>query len=113
MAHKVSQARMLLGGDSSTPRDEIKAFGLLEQEAEALDSDAMWMLGLCYEFGMGTFKNLERAEELYGRAKQQGSTTAAFLIEQIANNGKEGRGCSTWNLNCLSAHVHGSWRIEA
>ena len=52
------------------------------------DAEAMWMLGLCYEYGRGCGQDLERAEELYGQSCDGGNAIGKFLSE----NGKGYRG---------------------
>ena len=54
---KTKLAWLMLSGDE---RDEDGAVVLLEERAKERDPEAMWMLGLCCEFGIGTEKNVER-----------------------------------------------------
>ena len=55
------------------------------------NADAMWMLGVCCEFGIGTEQDVHRAEQLFESAAQQGNTTAMLLTDKLKN--KNGRGC--------------------
>jgi len=53
----------LLGHGCETDADE--AVVLLTERVKDDDSEAMWLLGLCYEFGMGTEQDLDEADSLY------------------------------------------------
>ena len=57
----------------------------------------MWMLGLCYEYGMGCEQGLDKAEELYKQSCEGGSVIGKFLME----NGKESRGSGILKANGL------------
>ena len=53
---------------------------LLEQRVEAGDSEAMWMLGLCSSFKLGTKKG--RALDLFSQAKSLGNKTGEYLVSE-------------------------------
>ena len=44
------------------------------------DGEAMWMLGLCCEYGMGTEQDVQRAESLYLESLRSGSVVGDFLV---------------------------------
>ena len=46
-------------------RDPAGAVSILEEKAQSGHREAMWMLGLCCEYGMGTPEDKERALSLY------------------------------------------------
>ena len=84
-------------------RDADGAVVVLQQQVdEHRDAQAMWLFGLCCEFGMGTEQDTQRAEQLYWEAAQQGDETAQLLIGEL-NNWK-GRGCLDMDLSCEPPH---------
>ena len=91
------EARWLLEGSHGKARDAKAAVVLLEEKAKNNDSDAMWMLGVCCEFGMSTEQDVARAEQLYQQAAQQQNTTAQLLLDKLKN--WNGRGCTNMNLS--------------
>jgi len=64
---KIKLAMFKLSGQGGAEIDEKGAFKLLA-EAQNTDKEALWMLGLCYEFGLGTEQDCKRAEVIYKRA---------------------------------------------
>ena len=89
-------ARWMLEGSHGMTRDADAAVALLEEKVKDGDAEAMWMLGVCCEFGMGTEQNADRAEQLYLRGVVQGNATAELLAKKLKN--KNGRGCTQMNL---------------
>ena len=81
---------MLEGRDGVT-RDADRAVVLLEERTKDRDAQAMWLLGLCCEYGMGTEQDTQRAQQLYQQAAQQGNKTAQLLADNLLRNGR--RGC--------------------
>ena len=77
-------------------RDAEAAVALLEAKVKDGDAEAMWMLGVCCEFGMGTAQDAKRAEQLYKRGAKQGNETAELLADKLKN--KNGRGCTQMDL---------------
>ena len=75
---KTEVAWFLLAGHV-VDRDQEKAVSLLEERVAQDDPDAMWMLALCKEFGMGTEKDLEAANALVTRAREHKNVVAEFL----------------------------------
>ena len=55
----------MLEGSHRMARDADAAVALLEEKVKDGDAEAMWMLGVCCEFGMGMEQDVERAEQLY------------------------------------------------
>ena len=92
------RARWLLEGSHVMARDAGAAVALLEEEVKEWGTEAMWMLGLCCEFGIGTEQSVKRAEQLYKRGAEQGSRTAMLLADKLKN--KNGRGCTQMDLSC-------------
>ena len=54
-------------------RDADGAVVVLQQQVdEHHDAQAMWLLGLCCEYGLGTDQDTQRAEQLFQQAAQHG-----------------------------------------
>ena len=85
---KTKLARFKLSGRGGAEVDEDGAFVMLKECVKDKDSDAMWMLGLCYEYGMGCEQDVEEAEKLYKRSSDGGNAIGDFLV----GNGKDDRG---------------------
>ena len=83
-------------------RDADGAVVVLEERTKDRDAQAMWLLGLCCEYGMGTEQDTQRAEQLFQQAAQQGDETAKLLVGKL--NNKNGRGCLDMDLNCEQPH---------
>ena len=88
----------MLEGSHGMARNTKAAVAVLEERVKDGDAEAMWMLGVCCEFGMGTAQDAERAEQLYERAADKGNETAKLLTGKLKNN--NGRGCTEMNLGC-------------
>ena len=84
---KTKLALYLLSGFEGAEIDEDRAVVLLEERvAKDGDAEAMWMLGLCYEYGMGCEASVEEAEVLYKRCCDGGNAIGEFLIENGEGN---------------------------
>ena len=86
----------MLEGSHGVERDAEAAVALLEEKVKDGDAEAMWVLGVCCEFGMGTEQDVERAEQLYERGAKQKNATAKLLAYKLKN--KNGRGCTQMDL---------------
>ncbi len=77
--------------------DREGAVALLEERVKDRDYEAMWILGLCCEYGLGTEQDIERAEKLYVESCEGRNVVGWFLME----NGGSGRGSGVmkvWSL---------------
>ena len=84
---KTKLARYLLSGYGGVQIDEDRAFDILkERVAKGEDAEAMWMMGLCYEYGMGCETSEEEAETLYKRCCDGRNVIGAFLEENGEGN---------------------------
>ena len=73
-------------------RDADGAVVVLQQQVdEHHDAQAMWLLGLCCEYGMSTAQDTRRAEQLYQQAAQQGDETAKLLVGKLKDLKGRGR----------------------
>ena len=97
MAEKTTEkAQWMLEGSHGMARDADAAVALLEEKVKDRDAEAMWMLGVCCEFGMGTEQDVDRAEQLYKRGAEQGNATAEALDEILKS--RKGRGSTFMDL---------------
>ena len=94
---KTKIARCKLSGCGGVDHDASGAVALLEERVKDKDSEAMWMLGLCCEYGMGIEQDIERAEFLYRNSYEEGNVVGEFL----KTCGKNGRGRRVMRLNGL------------
>ena len=90
------KARWMLEGSHGMARDADAAVALLEEKVKDGNTEAMWMLGVCCEFGMGTEQDVDRAKQLYKRGAVQRNATAELLTDQLKNS--NGRGCTHMDL---------------
>ena len=90
--YKTEKALWMLEGSHGMERD---AEALLVVNAEDGDAEAMWMLGVCCEVGMGMEQDVARAEQLYERGAKR-NATAKLLIGKLKN--RNGRGCTEMDL---------------
>ena len=77
--------------------DADGALDLLEEFAKKGDSEAMWMLGFCCEYGLGIEKDTVRAEALYRQSCEARNPVGEFLLE----NDQGGRGTGMMIVNSL------------
>ena len=93
---KIKLAWYKLSGRGGAEVDEDGAVALLEERAggEDKDAEAMWMLGMCCEYGMGCEQDLERAESHYKQSDECRSVIGKFLVE----NGGDERGCGVMKV---------------
>ena len=83
MNQKIELKELICSGDEG---DVERAVVLLEESVGKGDDEAMWMLGLCCEYGIGTEQNNERAKLLYHQSNEAGNAVGVFLML----NGKRG-----------------------
>ena len=94
---KTKVAFFKLSGCGGVEVDADEAVALLEERVKDRDGEAMWMLGLCCEYGMGTEQDIERAVKLYGECCEGGNVVGEFLMK----NDKGGRGRGVMKVNGL------------
>ena len=97
----IETARQMLQGNRDTPVDASAAVALLEELVDARAStNAIWMLGVCYEYGIGTTQDLDRAVQLYKYGAEKGNAAAELLRTT------SGRGCTKKKLGCEWGKTH-------
>ena len=95
---KTKLAWYKLSGRGGAEVDVDGAVVLLEERAKDKDAEAMWMLGMRCEYGLGCEQDLEKAESLYKQSAEGGSEIGKFL----AANGEYGRGSGVMKVaHCL------------
>ena len=76
---KTKLAWLKLSGLGGAEKDEDGAVALLEERVKEGDDEAMWMLGVCNEYGIGTEQDIERAEDLYKQSHERGNKIGKFF----------------------------------
>ena len=94
---KTKLAWLKLSGLGGCEVDEDGAVALLEERVKEGDGDAMWMLGVCCEFGIGIEQDVERAETLYKQSCERGNEIGKFF----ASHEEDGRGSGKMKMNSL------------
>ena len=88
-----------LSGDGGVDVDVNGAVALLEERVKDRDAEAMWMLGVCNEFGRGIEQNIERAEKLYKQSSEGGNEIGKILMKNKSREYERGSGYL--GRNCL------------
>jgi len=78
---KTKLAYYKLSGYGGCEIDVDEAVVLLKERVEDKDTDAMWMLGLCYEYGMGCEQDLKEAESLYIQSFEGSNVVGDFFFK--------------------------------
>ena len=94
---KTKLAYLLLSGIGGAPLDAGTAVSLLEERVKDADDEALWMLGLCYEFGNGVEQDIDVAEKFYALSRYRGNVIGEFLD----SNGDAIRGSGMIKLDSL------------
>lgn len=84
---KTELAWYMLTGVGGAEKDEGAALDLLYERVREGDGKAMWMLGICMLFGIGTKKNVEEAERLFKRSQRKNNDVGAFLVRRKIGSG--------------------------
>ena len=79
---KTKLAWYKLSGFKGIKVDAVEAVKLLEERVKDKDGEAMWMLGLCKEYGRGTEQDTKRAKELYKQSKDDGNRIGSVLARK-------------------------------
>ena len=94
---KTELAWYKLCGSGGARKDVDEAVFLLEERASSGDGEAMWMLGLCKEYGIGTEQDIEGAEKLYKQSRKAGNEIGKILASKSLRGSLSGR----MKINCL------------
>ena len=85
---KTELAWFKLSGHGGVVIDAEGAVKLLEEQVKNKDDRAMWMLGMCFEYGIGCEQDLSRAKELY-KESSEAENEVGETLEFQCNGGKE------------------------
>ena len=97
---KTKLAWYMLSGHGGAVVDAKGAVALLEERVKEGDAGAMWMLGVCCEFGIGIEQDRVRASGLNCQSRDRGSQIGKTLA---MNTG--GRGSGYLRIKCLWNHT--------
>ncbi len=86
---KTKAAWLILAGLGD---DEIDVIALLKERMVEGDFEAMWMLGVCKEFGIETKQNTNQAAMLYDQSRDGGSKIGLILVDNIWKEKERGKG---------------------
>ena len=78
---KTQLAWFMLSGHGGAVFDACGAVKLLSERVEEKDGEAMWMLGLCYEYGIGIEQDIQHSVLLYGESSRRKNEVGAFLAQ--------------------------------
>ena len=88
---KTELAWYKLCGYEGARKDVDEAVILLEERVKDRDGEAMWMLGLCKEYGLGTEQDIEGAVKLYRLSSEAGNEIGNFLAVKSLRGSLNGR----------------------
>ena len=94
---ETKRAWLMLSGLGGVDVDEDGAVALLEERVKDRDSDAMWMLGICYEFGRGIEQDKVQAMKLYQQSMDGGNE----IGKNFVSHKHDGRGSGNMRMYCL------------
>ena len=77
---KTELAWYKLCGIGGTRKDVDEAVILLEERVKDRDGQAMWMLGLCKEYGTGMEQDIKGADKLYKQSSETGNEIGKILV---------------------------------
>ena len=80
---KTELAWSILAGREGNNCEQGNAITVLQERVNGEDSEAMWMLGICYEFGIGVEQSLEQAELLYHQSRRGSNRIGRFLVDNV------------------------------
>ena len=101
---KTKVAWYKLSGVGGCEIDANGAVALLEERVKDKDAEAMWMLGVCNEFGRGCEQDISRAEELYKQSGDGGNEIGKILVRNKDEEHSRGCGYLKGGLQCSYKH---------
>ena len=84
---KTELAWYKLCGGGGARKDVDEAVILLEEGVKGGDGEAMWILGLCKEYGIGTEQGIEGSKNLYKQSSEAGNEIGEILALEKEING--------------------------
>lgn len=76
-------------GEDDHPQDFSQAYQWFGQAAEKELAEAQRFLAMCYRYGLGTNKNLQKAWVHYGLGAKQGDLESAYTLAEALYAGEE------------------------
>ena len=101
---KTKLAWYKLSGVGGYEIDADEAVVLLEERVKDKDAEAMWMLGVCNEFGRGCEQDISRAEMLYKQSSGKRNKIGKILVESKSEEHSRGSGYLRGGLRCSCKH---------
>ena len=86
---KTTVAYYKLTGCGGVEVDAEGAVVLLKERAKEGDSEAEWMLGLCYEYGIGIKQDIEQAQVLFRQSSDAGNSAGEILVRKRSGQAEE------------------------
>ena len=77
---KTKLAWLKISGLGGAEKDKDGAVALLEERVKNGDDEAMWMFGVCNEYGIGTKQDMERAKDLYKQSFEKWNEIGMFFV---------------------------------
>ena len=81
-AAKTKLAWYKLSGHGGAEIDVDGAFALLQERVKEGDGEAMWMLGICREYGLGCEQDIELCKLLYAQSSEAGNSIGSSLLQK-------------------------------
>ena len=82
------------------------AVALLEERVKEGEPEAMWMLGLCSEFGIGIEQDFKRAKLLYSQSHDGENEIGTVLMENVGDERERGCGCLRVRRLRINCQIH-------
>lgn len=82
------QGKSVLNQDGGLP-NYSSAFSYFVKGAELNEPESLFMLAECYFHGLGTDKNLSKADTYYHLAEKAGYEVSHKIYEQLENGGRD------------------------
>ena len=95
---KTKVAWFMLSGRGGAQIDAPGAVCLLKERVEHEDAEAMWMLGMCKEFGIGTEKDPKQCLPLYESSARKDPVGKFFYDDEIGDRGEGFLNVGWWSL---------------
>ena len=93
---KTKLAWLKLSGVGGAEKDE-DGVAVLEERVNEGDDEAMWMLGVCNEYGIGTEQDIKRAVNLYKQSSERRNEIGMSFVD----SGGCGRGSGEMGMDGL------------
>ncbi len=115
-ASRAWPALALLLVNSSDHERQAEGLSILTTAAKRNDADGVYLLGLCYEFGIAVLADPKQATEMYLQAAKAGSHEAMFAVGSMYFQGKgieqDFKNALTWEKRgCDAGQIASCWFV--